>query len=76
MTDKKAQENEMEYQVKTDIFTLRQDEWQIQIGDVVLPAIWNSKGAARAGLRTECKRRKVHELSRDCWCGPTVEEIK
>lgn len=62
----------MEYQVKTDVFCLREGEWQVRIADVVLPTIWNSKGAALAGLNTECKRRGVHELSRDCWCGPEV----
>ena len=59
-----------EYSEKTDVFCLRENEWQIRMGDDVLPHIWNSKGAAIAGLRVEAKRRGVHELSRDCWCQP------
>ena len=59
-----------EYSEKTDVFCLCENEWQIRIGDEVLPHIWNSKGAAIAGLRVEAKRRGVHELSRDCWCQP------
>lgn len=62
----------MEYELKTDVFTIADGEWQIRIGDEVLPTTWNSKGAAIAGLRTECRRRGVHELSRDCWCQPEV----
>jgi hypothetical protein len=57
----------MEYKLKTDVFTISDGEWQIRIGDKVLPTTWNSKGAALAWLRTECRRRGVHELSRDCW---------
>ena len=56
----------------TDVFSLRENEWQVRIGLEVLPIIWNSKGAAIAGLRTEARRRGVHELSRDCWCKPEV----
>ncbi len=60
------------YEVKTDVFTLREGEWKIRIGDDVLPTTWNSKGAALAGLAVECRRRGVHELSRACWCKPEV----
>ena len=56
----------------TDVFCLRENEWQVRIGLDVLPIIWNSKGAAIAGRRTEMRRRGVHELSRDCWCKPEV----
>ena len=61
-----------DYSEKTDVFSLRENEWQVRIGLEVLPHIWNSKGAALAGLRTEARRRGVHELSRDCWCQPEV----
>lgn len=61
------------YTVPTDVFTIRQDEWQVRIGHEVLPTIWNSKGAALAGLATECHRRGIHKLSMDCWCKPLVE---
>ena len=62
----------MEYELKTDVFTITDGQWQIRIGDEVLPTTWNSKGAALAGLSTECRRRGVHALSRDCWCQPEV----
>ena len=62
----------MQYEVKTDVFTISEGTWQIRIGDEVLPTTWNSKGAALAGLRTECRRRGIHELSRECWCTPDV----
>ena len=39
------------------VFTIREGEWQIRIGDEVLPTIWNSKGAALAGLEVERRRR-------------------
>jgi len=47
------------------VFTIRPNEWQIQVGGEVLPTIWNSRGAARAGLKVEMRRRGIHELSRD-----------
>lgn len=62
----------MKYEVKTDVFSVVDGEWRVRIADEVLPTTWNSKGAATAGLRTECRRREVHELSRECWCQPTV----
>jgi len=54
------------------VFTIRPNEWQIQVGGEVLPTTWNSKGAALAGLKVEMRRRGIHELSRDCWCQPEV----
>ena len=59
--------------MENEVFTIRSDEWQAKVGGEVLPAIWNNRGAALAGMKTEMKRRGVHELSRDCWCNPTVE---
>ncbi len=64
------------YEKPTDVFTVRDDEWQARIGNEVLPTIWNSKGAALAGIDVECRRRGVHELSRDCWCNPVVESLE
>ncbi len=60
------------YETRTDVFSLRDGEWQVRIGDEVLPITWGSRGAALAGLDVECRRRGVHELSRACWCGPEV----
>jgi len=34
-----------------EVFTIREGEWQVRLGSEVLPTIWNSKGAALAGLR-------------------------
>ena len=62
----------MQYEVKTDVFTISEGTWQISSGDEVLPTTWNSKGAALAGLRTECRRRGIHDRSRECWCTPDV----
>ena len=59
-------------QTMNQVFTIREGEWQIRIGDEVLPTIWNSKGAALAGLKVEMRRRGIHEISRDCWCQPEV----
>ena len=56
----------------SEVFTIRDGEWQVRLGNEVLPTIWNSKGAALAGMKTEMRRRGVHELSRDCWCGTEV----
>jgi hypothetical protein len=49
------------YELPTDVFTICEGEWQIRIGAEVLPTIWNSKGAALAGLAVECRRRGVKE---------------
>jgi len=48
------------------VFTIREGEWQIQVGGEVLPTIWYSRGAALAGLKVEMRRRGIHELSREC----------
>ena len=50
----------MSYTVPTDVFTLRDGEWQVRIDHEVLPTVWNSKGAALAGLATECWRRGIY----------------
>jgi hypothetical protein len=55
-----------------EVFTIREGEWQVRLGSEVLPTIWNSKGAALAGLKVEMRRRGIHELSRDCWCQPEL----
>ena len=59
--------------MQNEVFTIRAGEWQVKVGEIVLPTIWNSRGAALAGMRTEMRRRGVHELSRDCWCNPVIE---
>ncbi len=38
------------------VFSIRDGEWQVKIGAEVLPTIWNSKGAALAGLQVELRR--------------------
>jgi hypothetical protein len=42
--------------MKTDVFTIRDGEWRVRIGDKILSAVWNSKGAALAGLQVELRR--------------------
>ena len=45
----------MKYTLPTEVFSIRQDEWQVRIGCEVLPVVWNSKGAALAGLAVEAR---------------------
>lgn len=40
-----------------EAFSIRRDEWKARVGDEVLPHIWNSKGAALAGIEVELRRR-------------------
>ena len=50
--------------IKTDVFSLRDGEWQIRIGDAVPPHTWSSKGAALAGVAAELlrlERKETHE---------------
>jgi hypothetical protein len=42
----------------TTVFSIRTGEWQIAIDGKVFPHIWNSNGAALAGLEVELRRRK------------------
>ena len=60
-----------------EVFTISEGEWKVRLGNTVLPTIWNSKGAALAGLQVELRRRGVHELSRDWgnWRKPEVEAV-
>ncbi len=55
-----------------EVFSLRQDEWQVRLGKCAVPTIWNSQGAALSGMKTEMRRLGIHQLSRDCWCGPEI----
>lgn len=38
------------------VFVIREGEWRVRINGRVLPTIWNSRGAAVAGLNTERAR--------------------
>ena len=40
-----------------EVFTIREGEWRVRLGNEVLPTVWNSKGAALAGMNTELIRR-------------------
>ena len=40
-----------------EVFTIREGEWKVRLGNEVLPTIWNSKGAALAGMKVEMRRR-------------------
>ena len=55
-----------------EVFAIREGEWQVRLGGEILSAIFNSRGAALAGLKVEMRRRGLHELSRDCWCSPDI----
>lgn len=67
------------------VFTVSSDEWQISIDGTVLPTVWNSKGAALAGLQVELRRRaakqfaitgREHDASPDCWCRPVQDTLE
>ena len=60
--------------MKNEVFTVKDGEFQIRINGEVLPTVWNSRGAALAGMRTEMQRRGIHETTRQCWCKPYVLE--
>lgn len=62
------------YEEKTGVFSIEPDVWRVRIGNEILPSMWRDKGAAMAGLDVECRRREIHELSRDCWCGPELDD--
>jgi len=40
-----------------EAFSIRRDEWKARIEGEVLPTVWNSKGAALAGIEVELRRR-------------------
>ena len=55
-----------------EVFTIREGEWQVRLGNKVLPTIWYSKGAAQAGMKTEIRRlnrdaAQEHE-DMQAWC--------
>lgn len=58
------------------VFSIKDGEYQVMLEGKVLPATWNSKGAAIAGMKVEAKRRGIHLLTKDCWCNPKVEATK
>ena len=54
--------------MKTDVFSIKEGEWQVRIGDKVLPTTWNSKGAALAGLQVELRRIEKKSRKGDVPC--------
>ena len=64
-----------------EVFTIREGEWQVRLGNEVLPTIWNSKGAAMAGMKTETRRRNRDAAQEredmQAWCvpGQSVREM-
>ena len=58
-----------------EVFTIREGEWQVRLGSEVLPTIWNSKGAATAGMKTEIRRRNRDAAQEredmQAWCAPS-----
>ena len=41
------------------VFSIREDHWQVYLQGKVLPIVWNSKGAALAGLKVELRRAQA-----------------
>ena len=57
-----------------EVFSIREGEWQVRIGVEVLPTIWNSRGAAIAGMKTEIRRASCDAAQESkgmqAWCAP------
>lgn len=54
--------------LQDQVFTIRhngEQVWQVCLAGKVLPATWNSKGAAQAGLEVERRRLKIKELQNE-----------
>lgn len=49
--------------MKDQVFSVKSGEWKVRLGGRVLPAEWNSRGAALAGLAVE-KRRAARRTAR------------
>lgn len=47
----------MSTELKTEAFTLRQGEWSLLLDGKIVPATFNSKGAALAAIEVERARR-------------------
>lgn len=47
----------------TEVFTLREGEFQLMLDGVLLPHTWNSKGAAEAAIPVE-RERAARKLAR------------
>jgi hypothetical protein len=45
-----------------EVFTIREGEWNVRCAGRVLPTVWNSRGAALAGLATELRRAQARSL--------------
>lgn len=45
-----------------EVFSHREGEWQVRLGNKVLPHVWNNKGAALAGMQTELRRAENIKL--------------
>jgi hypothetical protein len=60
-----------------EVFTLREGEWQVRLNGRVLATVWNSRGAALAGLRVEERRAaKPKDYAHACVsCGHHYEQF-
>lgn len=59
------------------VFTIRiygQEVWKARVGGKIIPAEFNTKGAAQAAIAVERRRQEkkaiTHEI--DCWCDSCV----
>jgi hypothetical protein len=50
--------------MEDQVFTVKQGEWQVVVDGKVLPATFNSYGAAKAGMETEQRRAAYADF--DC----------
>lgn len=50
--------------MEDQVFAIRPDEFQITVNGKVLPAVFNSKGAALAGLQVEQRRATKKSLGK------------
>lgn len=50
--------------IKTQVFTLREGEWLLLLDGKIIPAIFNSPGAARAAIEVERRRRTKKAVRR------------
>lgn len=48
--------------MSNQVFTVNYKEFQIYVEGKVLPTIWNSHGAAQAGLAVELRRRMKNRM--------------
>jgi hypothetical protein len=54
----------------TQVFTIREGEWKLLLDGVMVPAEWNSKGAAEAAIPVE-RERRMRKAAKEVKCQTT-----